>query len=90
MSTFETVYETTVGNAREYLARVADLDGFLFDAAEGGDCNATIGRNDASGTTPWLDQLLGVLVPGIADTHDVHPAETGHMAIDFALEHVDG
>lgn len=90
MSTFEKEYETTVGSAREYLARADDLDGFLFAAAEGEDLNATIGRNDASQNTLWLDQLLGVLILGIANTHDVHPAEVGHMAIEFAMEHMDG
>lgn len=49
-----------------------------------------MGGNDASGNTLWLDQLLGILILGIANTHDVHPAEIGHMAVDFALEHVDG
>lgn len=89
MSSYLKEYRTTVSSAQDYLARADELDGFLFAAAENEDLNATIGTNDASGNTLWLDQLLGVLILGIANTHDVHPAEIGHMAIEFAIEHMD-
>lgn len=90
ISTFEQESETTDGNAREYLARADDLDGFPFAVAESEDLDATIGRSDAPGNTLWLDQLRVVLVPGVADARGVHPAETGHVAIESALVHVDG
>lgn len=89
MSSYVKEYQMTVESAQDYLVRADELDGFLFAVAEGEDLNATIGKNDQSGNTLWLDQLLGVLLLGIATTHDVHPAEVGHMAIQFALEHMD-
>ncbi len=31
-----------------------------------------------------------MIILGIADTHDVHPAVLGHMAVAFAMEHWEG
>jgi hypothetical protein len=89
VDSFVKEYQITVESARDYLARADELDGFLFAAAEGEDLNATIGKNDESENTLWLDRLLGVLILGIANTHDIHPAQIGHMATRFAIEHMD-
>jgi hypothetical protein len=90
MSSYVKQYEVTVDTAREYLARADELDGFVFAVAEGDDLNATIGWNEESENDLWLDRLVGVLLMGIANTHDFDPAEIAEMAVEFAREHMDG
>jgi hypothetical protein len=90
MATNISEYESTVETVQEYLARAGELDGFIFAVGEGEDLNASIGRNEGSENTLWLDDLLGMIILGVANTHDVHPAVLGHMAVEFAMEHWEG
>jgi hypothetical protein len=79
-------YRTSVANAREYLDNAESLDAFLFAVSTEGDLNATMGWNDTTEPEVALDELVGITILLLAQTHDVHPAILGHGATEFAIE----